>query len=85
MTKQEKNDSIRSHKGGGNKKWDDHAKWAMSKMEAETSHIGMINIVSGTSPREMTFYDEITGARLDTELVIAARAEEMARTWRGGV
>ena len=78
-------DSIRSHKGRIGKRRDDHAKWALHKIGKEMDCIGMLNIVSGTSPRELTFYDDVTGARLDTELVITARAEEMSEFRKHGV
>ena len=67
------------------KKWDDHCKWVMSQSEASIAHVGVINVVSGTSPRDMTFYDDVTGALLDTDLVLIARAEEMAEFRKHGI
>ena len=52
---------------------------------ASVAHIGVINVVSGTTPKEMTFYDDVTGARLDTDMVITARAEEMSEFRKHGV
>ena len=78
-------DAIRKPKGRGGKKWDDHARWVMSQTEASVAHIGVINVVSGTTPKEMTFYDDVTGARLDTDMVITARAEEMSEFRKHGV
>ena len=49
------------------------------------AHIGVISIVSGTQPRDLTFYDDITGAKVETDLVITARAEEMAEFRKHGV
>ena len=48
-------------------------------------HVGVINLVSGTTPKDLTFYDDITRARLETDLVITARAEEMAEFRKHGV
>lgn len=45
-------DSIRSPKCGRGKRWDDHVRWVMSQTEASVAHIGVINIVSGTTPRD---------------------------------
>ena len=49
------------------------------------AHIGMINIVSGNEPKDLTFHDDITGARLETDLIITARAEEMSEFRKHGV
>ena len=57
----------------------------LSQTEASVAHIGVINLVKGTSPKDMTFYDDVTGARLETNLVITARAEGMAEFRKHGV
>lgn len=53
--------------------------------EMEAKNLGVLNIIQGTKPQDMVFWDDVSGEMLDTDLVITARAEEMAEFKKHGV
>ena len=59
----------------------------MGQTEANSACLGVLNILGPgeSGDRELIFWDEVTGEQLDTGMVIAARAEEMAEFRKHGV